>query len=122
MQHLLDKNTYKKLDSCINKKIQSNLLRFLRQHKMCFTEPECKFLNHKHHEVSSFYRLPKIHKSTIIESAINSEDSEIIEIFETSDLKLRPVDAGPKCPTRKPSQLIDILLKLFLKHSKRFLN
>ena len=44
MQHLLDQNTYKKLDSCVDSKIQSNLLRFLRKYKMCFTEPEWKFL------------------------------------------------------------------------------
>ena len=40
MKHLLDENTYKKLSSCIDKKIQSNLLIFLRHHKICFTEPE----------------------------------------------------------------------------------
>ena len=37
MQHLSDENTYNKLDSCINGKIQSDLLRFLREYKMCFT-------------------------------------------------------------------------------------
>ena len=40
MQHLSDENTHKKLDSRIDGKIQSNLLRFLRKYKMCFTEPE----------------------------------------------------------------------------------
>ena len=40
---------------------------------MCFTEPEWKFLNDKHHEVSNFYRLPKIHKLKTIESAINTQ-------------------------------------------------
>ena len=65
MQHLLDENTFKKLDSCIDTIIQSNLFRFLRKYKMCFTEPEWKFLNDKHHEVSNVYELPKIHKSVI---------------------------------------------------------
>ena len=54
IQHLLDENTYKKLDSCIDNKIQSNLLRFLRKHKMCFAETEWKFLNDKHRKVSNF--------------------------------------------------------------------
>ena len=54
MQHLLDENTYKNLNSCVDDKIQSNLFRFLRQFKMCFTKPEWKFLNDKHHEVSNF--------------------------------------------------------------------
>ena len=119
--YLLDENTYKKLDPCIDSKIQGNLLRFLRRHKMCFNKPERKFLNDKHHEVSSFYGLPKIHKSMIIESAIKTQNSEIIEIFEPNDLKLRPIVGGPECLTRKLSQLIDILLKPFLKHIKTFI-
>ena len=48
MQHLLDENSYKKLDSYIDNKIQGNLLRFLRTRKMCFAETEWKFLNDKH--------------------------------------------------------------------------
>ena len=35
-------------------------------------------------------------------------------------LKLRPIVGGPKCPTRKLIQLIDIPLKSFLKHIKIF--
>ena len=50
-------------------------------HKMCITEAESKFLNHKHHEVRNFYGLSIIPKSMIIESAINTPNSEIIEIF-----------------------------------------
>ena len=121
MHHLLDENTYKELESCINTKIQSNLLRFLRKYKMCFTEPEWKFLNDKHHEVSNLYGLPKIDKSMIIESAINTQNSEIIEIFEPNGLKLKPIVGGPKSPAKKLSQLIDILLKPFLKHIKNFI-
>ena len=121
MQHLLDESTYKKLDSSIDSKIQSNLLRFLRKYKMCFTEPEWKFLNDKHHEVISFYGLHKIHKSMVIESVINTQNNKIIEIFEPNDLKLIPIVGGHKCPTRKLSQLIDILLKPFLKHIKSFI-
>ena len=57
----------------------------------------------------------------IIEFAINTQNSDTIEIFEPNDLKLRPIVGGPKCPTRKLSQLIDILLKPFLKHIKSFI-
>ena len=88
---------------------------------MCFTELEWKFRNDKHDEVSNFYGLPKIHKSMVIESATNTQNSEIIETFEPNDLKLRPVVGGPKCPTRKLSQLIDILLKPYLKRIKSFI-
>ena len=45
-----------------------------------------------------------------------------MEIFEPNDLKLRPILRGPKCPTRKLSQLIDIPLKPFLKRIKIFIH
>ena len=54
----------------------------------------------------------------VIESATNSQNSEIIEIFEPNNLKLRPIVGGPKRPTTKLNQLIDILLKPFLKRTK----
>ena len=47
----------------------------------------------------------------VIESAINTQTSKIIIFFEANDLKLRPVVGGPKCPTKKVCQFIDILLK-----------
>ena len=40
---------------------------------MCFTEVEWKFPNYKHHKVNSFYGLPNIDKSKVIESIINTE-------------------------------------------------
>lgn len=40
IQHLVDENTYRKLDSSIDNKIQSKLLRFQRQYNIYFTEPE----------------------------------------------------------------------------------
>ena len=88
---------------------------------MCFTEPEWKFLNDKHHKASNFYGLPKIHKSMIIASAIDAKNSGITETFEPNYLRLRPVVGGPKCPTRKLCQLIAILLKPFLTHIKSFI-
>ena len=58
----------------------------------------------------------------MLDIAINTQNNEIIEIFEPNDLKLRPIVRGPKCPTRKLSQLIDILLKPFLKCIKSFIH
>ena len=57
----------------------------------------------------------------VTESAINTHNSEIIEIFKHNYLKLRPIEGGPKRRTRKLSQLIDILLKPFLKRIKSFI-
>ena len=81
MQHLLDENTYKTLDPCIDNKIHHNLFEVPRTVNICFTEHVWKFLYDKHHEVINLYRLPKIQKSKIIESVINTQKIEIIEIF-----------------------------------------
>ena len=88
---------------------------------MCFTKTEWKFLKDKQCEVSNLNGLPKIHKSKITESAIHTQNSEIIEIFEPNDSKLRPTVAGPKCSTRKQCQLIDILSKPFLQYIESFI-
>ena len=48
--------------------------------------------------------LPKIDKAIVIESAINTQNSEIIKIFEPNILKLRPVVGVLRCPTIKLSQ------------------
>ena len=53
-----------------------------------------------------------------IESAINSQNSESIKIFELNDTKLRPIVGDFRCPRRKLTRLTDILLKSFLKHIK----
>ena len=50
----------------------------------------------------------------------NLLNTQNIEFFEPNHLKLRPIVGGPKCPTRKLSQLIDILEKP-LKHIKTFI-
>ena len=61
---------------------------------MCFTELEWKFLHDKYYKVTIFYWLSLIHKSMVIESAVNAQNSEIIETFEPNDLKLRPIVGG----------------------------
>ena len=57
----------------------------------------------------------------VIESAISNQNSEIIEIVEPNDLKLRRIVGRSKGSSRKLSQLIDILLKHFLKLNKSFI-
>ena len=45
----------------------------------------------------------------------------VFKIHEPSDLTLRPIVAGPNCPTRRLSNLVDILLKPFLIHIKSYI-
>ena len=51
---------------------------------------------------------------------MKEQQTEYVHIIEPSDLKLRPIVAGPICPTRPLSNLIDILLKPFLLHVKSY--
>ena len=101
MQHLDDASPYKKLDLNIDMKIHKNLKMLLHKYNKCFTESEQKFMNEKSLETSNFYGLPKIHKSKLIEAAIHSQNTEVVEIREPCDLKLRPIVGGPNCPTRR---------------------
>ena len=78
-------------------------------------------MNEVDYNTNSFYRLPKIQKSQLIATAIKQQNSEVFNIKEPQDLKVKPVVVGPKFPTRKLSQSIDILLKPFLKHGKSYI-
>ena len=49
------------------------------------------------------------------------QNSECINIYEPSDLTLRPTVAGPNCPARRLSNLVDILLKPFLIQIKSYI-
>ena len=69
-------------------------------------------------KLSSFYGVPKIHKSKLILEKCQETYSPYLELKDPSDLKFRPIVAGPVCETRKLSNLIDILLKSFIKHVK----
>ena len=54
----------------------------------------------------------KLHK------AIKEQNKEIITISEPKDLKLRPRVGGRKCPTRRLSKFLDLILKPLTEHVK----
>ena len=120
-QHRNDASTYKKLDLNIDMKIHKNLNKFLNKYYKCFTESGQKFLNEKSFETSNFYGLVKIHKSKVIEAVFNYQNTEVIEVRERSDFKLRPIAARLKCPTRRLSYILNTLLKPYLKHTKSYI-
>ena len=79
-----------------------------------FIKGRTRFSNQVFISTSNFYVLPKIHKSKIIQEAIKVQNSEYVKIYEPPNLTVRPIVAGPNCPTRCLSNLVDILLKPFL--------
>ena len=70
---------------------------------------------------SNFYGLPKVHKSAQITSKCAESSTQIIQINDITDLKLRPIIAGPQCLTHRLSNLIDIVLRPLTKRVKSYL-
>ena len=89
-------------------------------HNNILTKKETDYLTKFNHKTSFFYGLPKIHKSKQITSAITKQKSEYIQLPRPTDLKFRPIVAGPVCPTHRLSNLIDIILQPYLKHVKSY--
>ena len=72
-------------------------------------------------KTSTFYGLPKIHKSQIITSSCSESNSQYIEISDPIDLTLRPIVAGPYCETSRLSSFLDKLLKPYLQKVHSYL-
>ena len=120
-EHFNNQNTYQKLDKNLDSTIMKKLKKLLNKHKSISTDKEFKYLNETDYNTSNFYGLPKIHKSQLITNTIKEQNSEVVSINEPQDLKVRPIVGAPKCPTRKLSELIDTLLKPFLKPVESYL-
>ena len=69
---------------------------------------------------SNFYGLPKAQKSKQINTAIQEQNNQYIEIHELEDLTVTPIVSKPNCSTRSLSQLIGIIFKPFLIPIKRY--
>ena len=69
------------------------------------------------------YKLPNVHKSKIVQEAIQVQNSEYTKLYEPSDLTFRPIVVGPIVvgTTRGLSNLVDILLNPFLIHIKSYI-
>ena len=64
--------------------------------------------------------MPEIQKSKVTEAAIYSQNTEVVEVWEVSDLKVRPIVCGAHCPTRRFSYFLATLLKPYLKYIKSY--
>ncbi|XP_014771811.1 uncharacterized protein LOC106870299 [Octopus bimaculoides] len=85
------------------------------QHRNNLTAKVCDYLTNFNCKTRFFYGLPKIHKNKIITEACKKSISTCITVPRPTDLKMRPIVAGPNCETHRLSNFIDILLKPILK-------
>ena len=119
--HLNDETSYKVTEGNCNAKLMKGIAKIIEKYKDNLTKKEKEYLTSFSYNTSNFYGLPKIHKSKLIQNAIKEQQKEYVHITAPSDLKLRPIVAGPICSTRPLSNLIDILLKPFLLHLKSYI-
>ena len=117
---LNDRATYKKGDSTHDKKVMTSLRKFVAKYDHVLTGKEKDYLVNFTPKTSNFYGLPKVHKSEIISEQIKIQNKEYITALRPEDLKLRPIVAGPKCPTKRLSTLLDIIIKPMIKHVKSY--
>ena len=86
----------------------------IKKYENSFLKQEVVYLTNFQYEIGNFYGLPKIYKSKIISKAIQEQGSKYISCFQQKYLKLCPIVASHKSPTKRLSNFLDILLKLFL--------
>ena len=99
------------IDLNLDIKIHKILKKLLHKHNS-FTESKQKFLNEFFFETSNFYGLPKIHTSTVTEAAIHSQNTEVVQIWESHNLKLRTIASRSNCSTRR-LYFLDTYFKFF---------
>ena len=117
---LNDNRTYAKIDQNQDRYTLNQIKLLLDNLGDDFTGSEIDYITKFDFKASQFYGLPKIHKSQDIINKIHEDKSYYIHIVDPADLTFRPIVAGPACPTHRLSNLIDILLKPFVKHVKSF--
>ena len=70
-------------------------------YRHCFTKNEIDYLTKFENKTSFFYDLPKVHQSVAIKKSVDSNDSIYVKCDSPDDLKMRPIVAGPSCPTHR---------------------
>ncbi|XP_062587971.1 uncharacterized protein LOC134249655 [Saccostrea cucullata] len=111
LDQLNDNNFYKELVSNEDSKTMRRIRKFTNNFADNLTKKEVDYLTNFEIKSSNFYGLPKIHKSKEIQNGLEGKNSLYIKLPRPTDLKLRPIVAGPACPTHRLSNLLDILLK-----------
>ena len=120
LQDHLHTACYTKVDTDSDESVFEDLCTLLDKHSKCLTVKERTYISNSDWQTSNFYVLPKIHKSEAIKNAIAEQNSEYVTLSAPEDLKGRPIVAGPNCPTKRLSELLDKILKPLVPQLKSF--
>jgi hypothetical protein len=108
-----------KLPENPDKNILRNFKKICRKYNHLLQEKEFEYLTNFEMKTSNLYGLPKIHKSNHIKTAIEEQNETYITASEPRDLKLRPIVAGPACPTHRLSNFYRHFVKGFMPESSK---
>ena len=121
LEILNDSQTYEEITANKDKNVMKLIKELAGNHSHTLTEKEMNYLCHFDFKTSGFYGLPKIHKSKIICQEAEVQKKSYIRVLRPADLKFRPIVAGPRCPTSRLSNFVDILIKPFTLHVRSYL-
>ena len=129
LEQLDDEEYYKKLANNPETTTKKRIKKLVKDYDQCLTNKEIAYLCDFDPKESNFYGLPKVHKSIQIQNAVRDQNSVYVETFRPTDLKLRPIVAGPESLTQRLSHFIDLILKhicpsipSYIKDDMEFLN
>lgn len=105
---------YEKKQTYDVKEVMNKLEKIINNHGQGLTAKETEYLLSFDIKTSNFYGLPKIHKSQMINDKCKNSSSSYINVERPTDLKIRPIVAGPTCETHRISYLLDVLLKPYI--------
>ena len=121
MDMLSNTEFYTEISENQDKAILQKIKKLLLKHSSTLTDKEKEFVTEFEYKESSFYGLPKVHKSKTIKEAIQKQNSEYITCEHPADLTFRPIVGGPAAPTQRLSNLLDIILKPLCQNVKSFI-
>ena len=117
----LHTNTYDVVSNKADDQVMKKLNNLLIKHKKCLFPKEIEYINNKKWKSSNIYVTPKIHKNAAIKAACNESNVEYIHIPCPTDLKGRPIVAGPESPTQRLSELLEKILSPLVCHLKSYI-
>lgn len=112
---------YESIANYKQQKIIARLIVLINVYRKGLTKKECDYTTNFKCKTSQIYGLPKIHKSQNVTEACKLTKSSCITICAPNDLKMRPIFAGPAWGTHRLRNVLDILLKPYLKHISSFI-
>lgn len=119
-EHVHDRSTYTPLLSNQDDEVMGKIKRLTDKYHNNLTEKEIDYLLNFETKTSNLYGLPKVHKSNVIKDQIDYSFTSTVKCNAPEDLKMRPIIAGPQCPTSRLSNLVDILIKPLIHQVKSY--